>query len=85
MKVSANNGYILSLLLIIGGSLILASCATSPPACNSPQSKNLDAAIDSVKSNLNSGLPRMPCRSPRERVRLPGITHRRGNSRHCPD
>ncbi len=55
MKVSANNGYILSLLLIIGGSLILASCATSPPACNSPQSKNLDAAIDSVKSNLNSG------------------------------
>jgi len=33
----------------------LASCATSPPPCNGPQSKNLNSAIGQVKTTLNSG------------------------------
>jgi hypothetical protein len=35
--------------------LTLASCATSPPPCNGPQSKNLHSAIDDVKSTLQQG------------------------------
>lgn len=55
MKATANRGYIYSLLLIIAGGLVLASCATSPPPCNGPQSKNLTSAISAVQSNLNNG------------------------------
>ena len=55
MKATANRGYIYSLLLIIAGGLVLASCATSPPPCNSPQSKNLTSAISAVQSNLSNG------------------------------
>jgi hypothetical protein len=55
MKATANHGYIYSLLLIIAGSLILASCATSPPPCNGPQSKNLASAMSTVQSSLNNG------------------------------
>jgi len=33
----------------------LASCATSPPPCSSPQSKNLDAAFDEVRQSLTEG------------------------------
>ncbi len=55
MKATARHSYIRSVLLIIAGGMVLASCATSPPACNSPQSKNLTSAISTVKSNLNFG------------------------------
>ena len=55
MKATANHSYIYSLLLIIAGGLILASCATSPPPCNGPQSKNLTSAISAVQSSLNTG------------------------------
>ena len=33
----------------------LAACATTPPPCNGPQSKNLSTAIDDVKSTLVAG------------------------------
>lgn len=33
----------------------LTSCASSPPPCAGPQTKNVDAAIDYVKRSLNDG------------------------------
>jgi len=35
--------------------LSLASCATSPPPCDGPTTKNLDAAISLVQYKLNDG------------------------------
>ncbi|MDX1404157.1 MAG: hypothetical protein R3192_06455 [Woeseiaceae bacterium] len=34
---------------------VLTSCASYPPPCTSPQTRNLDHAIDEVKSNLSGG------------------------------
>ena len=34
----------------------LASCASTPPPCNGPQTKNLNAAISEVKTTLNNGI-----------------------------
>ena len=34
---------------------LLTSCATTPPPCNSPSTKNLSAAIDSVQTELLGG------------------------------
>lgn len=42
-------------LLVALSALILASCATSPPPCDSPQTRNLSAAVDQVKDSLSSG------------------------------
>jgi len=36
-------------------SLALASCASAPPPCTSPQTKNLDAAVEQVKGSLSAG------------------------------
>ena len=33
----------------------LTSCASSPPPCAGPQTKNLDAAMSHVKRSLNDG------------------------------
>ncbi len=44
-----------SLLVVMTAMLTLASCATSPPPCNGPQSKNLQSAIDDVKTTLQQG------------------------------
>ena len=44
-----------SLLILTIGAFGLASCASSPPPCNGPQSKNLERAIDEVKTTLASG------------------------------
>jgi hypothetical protein len=35
--------------------LFLTSCATSPPPCDGPTTKNLDAAISLVQRSLNDG------------------------------
>ena len=35
--------------------LVLASCASSPPPCTGPQTKNLDSAINVVQRSLNEG------------------------------
>jgi len=40
---------------VIGTTLLLASCASNQPSCTSPQTRNLDSAIDIVQSNLMSG------------------------------
>ncbi len=42
------------LLSIIASGLLMASCATSPP-CDGPQTKNLNAAMNEVRSNLTDG------------------------------
>jgi hypothetical protein len=42
-------------LLAATSALFLASCATSPPPCDSPQTRNLSAAVDHVKDSLSSG------------------------------
>ncbi len=42
-------------LLVALSALILASCATSPPPCDSPQTRNLSAAVNDVKDSLSSG------------------------------
>jgi len=45
----------LAALSVLFSLFTLASCATSPPPCNGPQSKNLSAAIDDVKRTLSGG------------------------------
>jgi hypothetical protein len=35
--------------------LALAGCATTPPPCNSPQTRNLDTAVDDVQTALENG------------------------------
>lgn len=42
-------------LLIATASVLLASCATTPPPCVSPQTRNLDHAVEDVKSSLRGG------------------------------
>ena len=41
--------------LIILAALLLASCASNPPACTGPQSKNLATAIAAAQSSLGGG------------------------------
>ena len=45
----------LAAVVLLSGMLTLASCATAPPPCNGPQSKNLNSAISDVKQTLNNG------------------------------
>jgi len=42
-------------LMIATASVILASCATTPLPCVSPQTRNLNHAVEDVKSNLRGG------------------------------
>ena len=42
-------------LAVLGSMLLLAACANQPPLCAGPTSKNLNAAVDDVKSTLNGG------------------------------
>ena len=46
-------------LILIGLTILwagaLTSCASSPPPCVGPQTKNLDAAMNQVKRSLNDG------------------------------
>ena len=42
-------------LTVIAAMFILASCATTPPSCTSPTTRNLDSAIDAVQSQLTAG------------------------------
>ena len=44
----------LSLLTALSA-FALASCATSPPPCDGPQTKNLSAAVEHVKGSLSAG------------------------------
>lgn len=40
---------------VLAALMTLASCASNPPACPSPQTRNLDSAIGSVKISLDGG------------------------------
>ena len=40
---------------IVGAASLLAACATTTPVCNSPQTSNLNAAVDSVQTSLVNG------------------------------
>ncbi|MEO1246367.1 MAG: hypothetical protein AAFX56_11855 [Pseudomonadota bacterium] len=51
MKLSIIRRALAALLLPI----VLAACATPVPVCSSPESRNLDTAISSVKSSLADG------------------------------
>jgi hypothetical protein len=42
-------------LAILAASLLIASCASNQPSCASPQTRNLDSAMQVVQSNLMSG------------------------------
>ena len=42
-------------LLVTLATFALASCATSPPPCEGPQTRNLTAAVDHVKGRLSNG------------------------------
>ena len=44
-----------SLFIVTACGVLLASCASTPPPCNGPQSRSLDKAISEVRSNLTSG------------------------------
>jgi len=44
-----------ALAVLIGSSVLLTSCATSPPPCDGPHSRNLSAAVDHVKNSLENG------------------------------
>jgi hypothetical protein len=44
-----------ALLAVLASGLFTASCATSPPPCGSPQTKNLNAAIADVQDSLSNG------------------------------
>jgi hypothetical protein len=43
------------LLLILLSASLLASCASSQPSCEGPQSRNLDSAMSSVQASLMNG------------------------------
>ena len=40
---------------LVAAPLILMACATPAPTCDGPQTRNLDAAVDSVKASLMNG------------------------------
>ena len=42
-------------LLVAFTAFALASCASSPPPCEGPQSRNLSSAVDHVKGALSNG------------------------------
>ena len=42
-------------LLVAVTVFALASCASSPPPCDGPQTRNLSAAVDHVKGSLGNG------------------------------
>ena len=41
--------------LLLTAATVLASCATSPPPCGGPQSKNLGKALDEARGQLSAG------------------------------
>ena len=53
MMLSTGNRIFTLLTILWAGAL--SSCATSPPPCASPQTKNLDTAIVQVQTSLKSG------------------------------
>ena len=55
MNKTAFKSRMLAVAILLPGIITLASCATSPPPCGSPQTRNLDAAISEVKQTLNNG------------------------------
>ena len=45
----------LLILMLVASGFLISSCASSPPPCNGPQTKNLDAAIIDVQNSLTAG------------------------------
>ena len=46
---------VITLSLLIATCLALTSCASSPPPCDGPQSRDLTAAVNQVKNSLEYG------------------------------
>ncbi len=55
MKPNLFNRPLLVVAGLIAMSFIVSSCASTQPSCSSPQTKNLGAAIDTVKASLMEG------------------------------
>ena len=55
MRKSKISAPIKALTLLATCAALLASCAATPPPCNGPQTRNLNHAIEDVKSNLRGG------------------------------
>jgi hypothetical protein len=51
----SSNSIANALILILASGFLAASCASSPPTCSGPQSKNLDKAIIDVQHSLTGG------------------------------
>ena len=55
MKPNLFNRPLLVVAGLIATSFVVSSCASTQPSCSSPQTKNLGAAIDTVKASLMEG------------------------------
>ena len=55
MNVLRNYKPLLAVITVMTASLLLTSCASTTPACNSPQSRNLSTAISTVQASLMQG------------------------------
>ena len=55
MYKTATQFHTLPALTVLFSLFAIASCATAPPPCNGPATKNLNAAISDVKQTLNNG------------------------------
>ena len=55
MNATRNSNPLRPVLAVIAAALVLGGCATSPPPCGGPTSKNLSSAIDQVKTSLSAG------------------------------
>lgn len=55
MRIETISARCRSFLVVAAGAVVLASCATAPPACGGPQSRSLSIAVDEVKANLIGG------------------------------
>lgn len=55
MRASTTSKTLRVALLLAASGVLLAACAASPPPCQSPQSRNLDHAIEYVEGKLGNG------------------------------
>ena len=55
MKFRSYKKSLLMLAALLSLSSLLAACASTTPVCGSPQSRNLDTAIDGVQTSLING------------------------------
>ena len=55
MRKSISSSPLLATAGLVSTAFVLASCVTTPPPCNSPQTRNLDVAVNYVQDALTNG------------------------------